>query len=94
MPMFLLIVFLTGALLGMRFKVLILLPAVGLAGIGFFWVGTLRGGGASAILLPATLAWAGLQLGYLCGSATRYSFQLGRRPPKGLLQAKEPSQAN
>lgn len=94
MPMLILFVFLTGALLGMRFKVLILIPAVGIAVIAVLWVGVLRGDGAIAILLATALAWAGLEFGYICGSAARYGIALARRPRKVLLQANEPTQAS
>ncbi len=93
MPMLILFVFLTGALLGMRFKVLILIPTVGIAVIAILCLGVLRGDAASAILFPAALAWAALEFGYLCGSATRYSIVRARRPRKVVLQANEPTQA-
>jgi hypothetical protein len=94
MPMLILFVFLTGALLGMRFKVLILIPAVGIAVIAVLWAGALRGDAASAISLAAALAWAGLQFGYICGSAAQYRIALARRPRKVLLRANEPTQAS
>lgn len=94
MSMLIVFVFLTGALLGMRFKVLILIPAAGIALISILSVGFFRGDGASAILLCAALAWAGLEAGYLCGSATRYGIVRARRSHKVLLRANQPTQAN
>jgi hypothetical protein len=91
MPMLILFVFLTGALLGMRFRVLVLIPAVGAGLIGVLWVGVLQGPGS--ILLPGALAWVGVEFGYLCGTAARYRL-LVRYPPDALLNAKEPSQAS
>ena len=58
---------LIGAGLGVRFKVLILLPA-----IVFAWLAILSGGlayssGLSSILAALAIATAGLQIGYLAG---------------------------
>jgi hypothetical protein len=73
---------LVGTALGMRFKVLILLPAtvIGLASI--IAGGVARGDGLT-ILLEAMLAIAGLQVGYLAGVTIRYLLEMrpGRRAP-------------
>jgi hypothetical protein len=69
MSMFVVLVFLTGALLGMRFKVLVLIPAIGLAVIAVLWIGILRGDNASIVFIWAMLAGSCLQIGYLCGIA-------------------------
>lgn len=83
-------VFLTGALLGMRFKVLVLIPAVGLAVMAVIWVGTLRGDGVAAVFLQATLAWSCLQIGYLCGVALAH---IGH-PRKVSLQTNHPKRVS
>ena len=85
-----LLAFLTGAALGMRFKVFILFPAIGLALIAILAAGIARSDSISAILIAAVLASTGLQIGYLCGIATRYSVALARvgRTRKLMLQAR------
>jgi len=86
-PIFL--AFLIGAVLGMRFKVLILIPAIGLALIVILAAGVARDDNVSAILIAAVLASSFLQIGYLCGAVTRYSIALARteRTRKASLQA-------
>ena len=85
-----LLAFLTGAALGMRFKVFILFPAIGLALIAILAAGIARSDNVSAILIAAVLASTALQIGYLCGIATRYSVALARvgRTRKLMLQAR------
>ncbi len=86
-PIFL--AFLIGAVLGMRFKVLILIPAIGLAWIVILAAGIARSDSISAILIATVLASTCLQIGYLCGTVTRYSVALARigRTRKDSLQA-------
>jgi hypothetical protein len=86
-PIFL--AFLIGAVLGMKFKVLILIPAIGFALIVILAAGIARSDSISAILIAAALASSCLQIGYLCGAATRYSIGLARvgRTRKGSLHA-------
>jgi hypothetical protein len=62
---------LVGTLLGLRFKVLILLPAVFAALLGILAVG-ISSGGLSSSALAMVIAATCLQLGYLIGSAGRY----------------------
>ena len=59
---------LIGCALGFRFKVLVLLPAIGLVWMAYLTVGTARSDGVSAILIGALLAAICLQLGYLVGA--------------------------
>jgi len=63
---------LVGTALGMRFKVLVLLPttAFGLAAITA--AGAVRGSGLTSIVVEAMLAIIGLQVGYLLGLTIRY----------------------
>lgn len=63
--------FLIGGLLGIRFKVLILVPAIGFVLAAVFCVGVARGDTPAAILVPAVLSSIFLQLGYFCGILTR-----------------------
>ncbi len=73
----------------MRFKVLILIPAAGLAWIVILAAGFARDDNVFAILIAAVLASSCLQIGYLCGTVTRYSVALARigRTRKASLQA-------
>ena len=73
-----LLVCLTGAVLGMRFKVLILAPAIGVTIIAVFAAGMARGEDLPAILLAGLLALICLQIGYLGGVLTRYTMTLAR----------------
>jgi hypothetical protein len=78
MSMLVLLVFLTGAVLGMKFKVFVLAPAMGLAAIAGFATGMIRGDSLHAILLACTLTLIALQMGYLGGILTRYAMTLAR----------------
>jgi hypothetical protein len=78
MAIFIPVLFLVGAVLGMRFKVLILIPAIGFA-VGVVLAAGIAGGASLAAILAATaLASICLQFGYLGGIGTRYSMALIR----------------
>lgn len=62
---------LVGGLFGLRFKVLIVIPAIGLVSVAALVTGIARGDGAPAVLMAATLAGACVQIGYLCGAVIR-----------------------
>jgi hypothetical protein len=72
------LVLLFGAVLGMRFKVLILVPAIGFAAVAVLAGGLATNATLPAILLAAVLASIGLQVGYFGGIVTRYSMTLAR----------------
>jgi hypothetical protein len=74
---------LVGAVLGMRFKVLILLPAIFATVLGILAVGISSAAGFSVIVLAMVLATACLQLGYLGTVAARHGVPLARA---GLIQ--------
>jgi hypothetical protein len=65
------IVFLVGATLSLRFKFLILLPAIGLAVVGTAAVGIANGDSVGAVVLTIALTAAALQIGYVFGLVTR-----------------------
>ena len=65
------IVFLIGATLSVRFKVLILFPAIGLAAVGTAAVGMAYGDPIGAVIVTIALVAAALQIGYLSGLITR-----------------------
>jgi hypothetical protein len=65
------IVFLVGATFSVRFKVLILLPAIGLAVVGIAVPGIAHGDRVGAVMLTIALTATALQVGYLFGLVTR-----------------------
>jgi hypothetical protein len=65
------IVFLIGATLSLRFKFLILLPAIGLAVVGTATAGIAHGESIGAVIVKIALVAAALQMGYLSGLVTR-----------------------
>jgi hypothetical protein len=71
---------LLGAVFGLRFKVLILVPAILLGMIVVTATGLTRGDGTLAILLAAALVATALQLGYLGGIFTRFVMAASRAP--------------
>jgi hypothetical protein len=62
---------LAGAIFGMRYKILILVPAVGSVLVIVFAGGLARGDSVAATMLATMLASACLQIGYLCGALMR-----------------------
>jgi hypothetical protein len=67
MMMLAVITLLTGVLLGMRFKCLVLVPAVALATVAVVAGGVAHDEAAGAIALATLIAAVGLQVGYLGG---------------------------
>jgi hypothetical protein len=76
---------LTGAVLGLRFKVLILVPAIVLVAAVTLGVGITHGDGLGSLLLAMLLAITGLQMGYFGGTVTRLVIR-GDPPPQGFAQ--------
>jgi hypothetical protein len=65
------IVFLVGATLSLRFKFVILFPAIGLAVVGIAAVGIANGDRVGAVVLTIALTAAAIQVGYVFGLVTR-----------------------
>jgi hypothetical protein len=78
MAIIVLLVFLLGAVLGMRFKVLILIPVIAFALISIVAGGIGSGDSFWAALTAAVLASVCLQIGYLGGTVTRHTMALAR----------------
>jgi hypothetical protein len=78
MSLVVILALLLGAVLGMRFKVLILLPAIICAVIIITTGGIASGVHGFAILVMAALASVCLQLGYFAGVMTRYVMVVAR----------------
>ena len=73
-----LLAFLLGAVLGMRFKVFILIPAIGLIFIAILAGAVARGNGMAGTLIAAVLASSSVQIGYVLGIIARYSVAFAR----------------
>jgi uncharacterized membrane protein len=63
---------LAGMVLGQRFKVLILIPAIAVALFGAICAGILLGQNPWSIALMSIGVTTGLQIGYLMGTAIRF----------------------
>ena len=63
-----LIMLLTGCALGLRFRVLVLLPGIAVVLMASLAAGLVRGDALSAILVGGALAAMCLQIGYLVGA--------------------------
>lgn len=63
---------LVGAVLGLRFKVLILLPAIAVALTAILAAGLASADGLPRMALAAVLTISGLEVGYLFGVTARY----------------------
>jgi hypothetical protein len=81
MPGLILAMFAIGAGLGMRYKVLILVPAFGLVFAATLAVASAGGSNISTCVIAAALAFGSLQIGYLSGAAMRF-YITPRSPPK------------
>jgi hypothetical protein len=79
---------LLGTALGMRFKVLILLPALLVALAGTIGVGSAGGNSLFAIAIAAAIASCCLQLGYVGGAVMRFGLL-----PDGLVAPRPQSRA-
>jgi hypothetical protein len=75
-----------GTVLGMRFKVLILAPAIVICSVAILGVGIARDGSLWSTLLGIVSVLAALQMGYLAGSVIRF-VTAGTRRSKDLPAA-------
>lgn len=73
-----LICLLVGMVLGQRFKVLALVPAIAISLLVAIGIGIAHSGELARAVLLATLAVASLQIGYLMGVVIRYSLAATR----------------
>jgi hypothetical protein len=64
---------LAGSVLGLRYKVLALVPAIGLALLVTVTTGIARAEGAWAVLGAAAAVATAVQIGYLAGTLTRFT---------------------
>ena len=73
-----LISLLAGMVLGQRFKVLAVVPAIAVSSLVAIGFGIAHSEGLGGMVLLAALAVASLQIGYLVGVAIRYSLAATR----------------
>jgi hypothetical protein len=78
MLMMAIVAVLTGAVLGLRFRVLVLLPVIGLLILGVPIMGLAYSRSVPSIALALGLSIAWLQLGYLGGVGTRHVMVMSR----------------
>jgi hypothetical protein len=74
---------LLGAVLGMRFKVFVLVPAIAFALIVILAYGMASGTGLSGILIAIAVASSCLQIGYMVSILARYGATLAREGRPG-----------
>ena len=72
MSILILLMVLFGAVLGMRFKVFILIPMIAITSLMVITGGLATGGSVSGTLIAVGLAASFLQFGYLGGALVRY----------------------
>ena len=84
---------LIGAMLGMRFKVFILVPAIVTGSAAILGIGTAYNNSLWSILLSMVLAITALQMGYLGGAIIRFVSAVARvvrKDPPGIITAAQP----
>jgi hypothetical protein len=74
-----------GALLGLRFRVLVLVPATAICIFLVLLVGLSSGAGAGWSVIEAVIAAALLQVGYLGGVATGFFVAEADRPNTAMI---------
>ena len=78
MTMLVMTAVLIGAMLGLRFKVFILVPAISISSVAIFGIGIAHGSGIWSVLLAAFLAITALQIGYLAGATVHFGITRAR----------------
>jgi uncharacterized membrane protein len=78
---------LLGAALGMKFRVFILIPAIGFALVVILTYGIERGTSVSGILIAVLVASSCLQVGYIFSIVARYGIALARSGRKVSLRS-------
>ena len=67
-----------GAMLGLRFKVFVLVPAIALSSIASCGIGIAHGNSLWSILLATFFVVTALQIGYFAGTLTRFGVARAR----------------
>jgi len=85
--MFVVLNILFGAVLGMRFKVFVLFPAIAVGAALTASVAAMQGTGVWSTVVATALSIVGLQLGFLGGVVTRHFVAASRVPhPRGAAE--------
>jgi hypothetical protein len=84
MSILILLVTFLGAVFGMKFRVFILIPAIGFALIVILAHGIARGTSVSGILIAVLIAASCLQVGYIFSIVARYGIALACSGRKSL----------
>ena len=79
-----------GVALGLRFKVLVLFPAILMSLVLNAGIAAAQGNDLWATLLAIALSAIGIQVGFLGGISARY-FLMARRPPHRAGQQRRPA---
>ena len=87
------LLFLCGMVLGLRFKILALVPALSLVLAVVVAAGILRNDGLAAILLGGVLATVCLETGYVGGILIRYAVALMRGKSRITREDENPLRA-
>jgi hypothetical protein len=91
MLMLLMITLVSGALLGLMFKVFILAPAIGSAFLAIISAGVAQSESFVTMAVALAIATIGLQLGFLGGILTRRGFIVVRAGWRAWPQARDAS---
>lgn len=77
-----------GAFLGLRFKVLILIPAIAVSSAAVVYAGLSYGSSAGSILLAIFLTAAAMQLGYFAGTiiGSHLASSRNERDSSGIIE--------
>jgi hypothetical protein len=80
-----------GAVLGLRFKVFVLVPAIALSSAASWGVGIAHGNSFWSILLATLFLMTALQVGYFAGTVIRFGVAKARarRHPSGIIAVAE-----
>jgi len=76
-----------GAMLGLRFKVFVLVPAIALSFVASFGIGIANGNSLWSILVVTFLVMIALQIGYFAGTFIRFGVAKARarKHPPGII---------
>ena len=76
-----------GAMLGLRFKVFVLVPAIALSSVASCSIGIAHGNSLWSILLVTFFVVTALQIGYFAGTLTRIGVAKvrARKHPSGVI---------
>jgi hypothetical protein len=83
---------LTGAVLGMRLRILSIIPPISIALIAIAAIGTVRGDALWFIISAMMLVAICLQFGYVMGSVSRFALAATRMPRRHTITTRTQSE--